>query len=265
VLTIRFDELGLEPGDHVLDVGSGFGRHVYECARRGARVVALDYAADEVIETRDTLAAMVEAGEITADRLTGVLRGDATRLPFADGTFDVVITSEVLEHIQDDVSAIGEMTRVLKPGGRFAATVPAWSPEVVNWKLSDEYHAPKAVGGHVRIYTRTELRAKLRTAGLDVDGYHRAHALHSPYWWLKCAVGPRHDDHPLVVKYRRFLEWDIIEQPTSTRVAERVLSPVLGKSSVHYATKPASERSATERSATERSTTERVTADRGES
>lgn len=237
MLTIRFDQLGLRPGHRVLDVGSGFGRHVYECARRDARVVALDYAVDEVAQTRDTLAAMVEAGEITADKLIGVLRGDACRLPFPDASFDVVITSEVLEHVQDDVAAITEMVRVLKPGGRFAATVPAWLPEVVNWKLSDEYHAPKSVGGHVRIYTRTELRAKLRTAGLDVDGYHRAHALHSPYWWLKCAVGPRNDDHPAVVGYRRFLEWDIVEQPTSTRVVERLLSPVLGKSSVHYGTK----------------------------
>lgn len=239
MLTIRFDELGLRPGDRVLDVGAGFGRHVFECARRGARVVALDYAADEVVQTKDTLAAMVEVGEIPADRLIGVLRGDATRLPFADDSFDIVITSEVLEHIQDDVTAIAEMVRVLKPGGRFAATVPAWGPEVVNWKLSDEYHAPKSVGGHVRIYTATELRAKLATAGLDVDGSHRAHALHSPYWWLKCAVGPRNDDHPMVVRYRKFLEWDIIEQPRSTRVAERVLSPVLGKSIVHYGTKHA--------------------------
>jgi SAM-dependent methyltransferase len=238
VLTIRFDELGLRADDRVLDVGSGFGRHVYECARRRARVVALDFAADEVVETRNTLGAMVETDEITPDRLIGVLRGDATKLPFADDSFDVVITSEVLEHIQDDVTAIAEMVRVLKPGGRFAATVPSWSPEVINWKLSDEYHAPKSPGGHVRIYTKTELMAKLRSAGLAVDGYHRAHALHSPYWWLKCAVGPTNDDHPMVTKYRKLLEWDIVEQPASTRIAEKVLSPVLGKSSVHYATKP---------------------------
>ncbi len=240
VLTIRFDELGLQSGDRVLDVGSGFGRHVYECARRGAHVVALDYAADEVVQTRDTLAAMVEADEIAAERLVGVLRGDARRLPFPDATFDVVITSEVLEHIQDDVAAIAEMVRVLAPGGRFAGTVPAWLPEVVNWRLSDEYHAPKSPGGHVRIYSRTELRAKLSSAGLEVTGHHRAHALHSPYWWLKCAVGPTDDDHPLVTRYRKFLEWDIVEQPRTTRLAERVLSPVLGKSAVFYATKPAS-------------------------
>jgi SAM-dependent methyltransferase len=237
MLTIRFDRLRLRAGDRVLDVGAGFGRHVFECARLGAHVVALDYAPDEVVETRNTLGAMVEGGEITADKLIGVLRGDACTLPFPDHTFDVVITSEVLEHIQDDVAAIAEMTRVLKPGGRFAATVPSWFPEVVNWKLSDEYHAPKSKGGHVRIYAKTELRAKLHAAGLDVDGHHRAHALHSPYWWLKCAVGPRNDDHPIVAKYRRLLEWDIIEQPRSTHLADRALSPLLGKSSVYYATK----------------------------
>jgi SAM-dependent methyltransferase len=238
VLTIRFDQLGLRAGDRVLDVGAGFGRHVFECARLGGRVVALDYAPDEVIETRDTLDAMVDAGEVTRDRALGVLRGDARRLPFPDACFDAVITSEVLEHIQDDVSAITEMVRVLKPGGHFAATVPSWLPETINWRLSDEYHAPKSVGGHVRIYTRTELRAKLRAAGLEIDGHHRSHALHSPYWWLKCAVGIDDDDHPVIARYRRFLEWDIVSRPLSTRIAEKALSPVLGKSSVHYATKP---------------------------
>jgi SAM-dependent methyltransferase len=237
MLTIRFDELALPAGSLVLDVGAGFGRHAFEVARRGNRVVALDYADDEVMGTRDTFAAMVEADQIPEDRYVGVLRGDATTLPFADDSFDAVITSEVLEHVQDDVDAIAEMVRVLKPGGRFAATVPSWFPEVVNWKLSDEYHAPKSAGGHVRIYTATELRAKLRAAGLDVTADHRAHALHSPYWWLKCAVGVRNDDNRAVSAYRKFLEWDIMKQPRSTKIADRALSPVLGKSTVFYATK----------------------------
>lgn len=238
MLTIRFDELGLQEGDRVLDVGAGFGRHVFECARRGADVVALDYAADEVTETRATLGAMVDSGEIDISRFKGVLRGDATQLPFATGSFDVVITSEVLEHIQDDVSAIAEMVRVLKPGGTFAATVPAWLPEKINWMLSDEYHAPKSTGGHVRIYSKTELGAKLRSAGIELTASHRAHALHSPYWWLKCAVGPTDDDNTLVSGYRRFLEWDIVNQPSSARVADRVLSPAIGKSIVFYGRKP---------------------------
>ncbi len=237
MLTVRFDTLGLRPGEAFLDAGAGFGRHAYEAARLGARVTALDWAADEVETMRAMFLAMIEQGEIAPGSFTGVMRGDATRLPFPDATFDRIVTSEVLEHIQDDVSAIAEFERVLKPGGTLAVTVPTWYPEKINWMLSDEYHAPKSPGGHVRIYSATELKAKLRTAGLRVRGSHRAHALHSPYWWLKCAVGPRRDDHPLVARYRRFLEWDIIEQPIATRVAERVLSPVLGKSYIVYAVK----------------------------
>ena len=237
MLTIRFDRLGVRAGDLVLDAGAGFGRHAFELARLGANVVALDYAADEVIATRGTFGAMVEAGEIPVERYVAALQGDATRLPFDDGSFDRVITSEVLEHIQDDVAAISELVRVLRPGGTFSCTVPTWFPEKINWMLSDEYHAPKSVGGHVRIYTETELRAKLRTAGLDVAGSHHAHALHSPYWWLKCAVGPRRDDHPLVQRYRRLLEWEITEQPAALKVVERVLAPALGKSLIVYGTK----------------------------
>ena len=237
VRSARLAALGVAPGARVLDAGAGFGRHAFELARQGGRVVALDFASDEVIGTRDTFAAMVEAGEIPADRYLGVLRGDATRLPFADDAFDAVVTSEVLEHIPDDVAAIGELVRVLRPGGVFAATVPSWLPEKVNWMLSDDYHAPAAVGGHVRIYSATELKAKLRAAGLRLAGSHHAHALHSPYWWLKCAVGVNDDDHRLVRGYRRFLEWDIIEQPRSTRLVDRALSPVLGKSLVLYAVK----------------------------
>ena len=238
MLTVRFDRIGLKPSDLLLDAGVGFGRHAFEAARRGARVVALDYAEEEVRITRNTFGAMLEAGEITPDRFVASLQGDATCLPFNSDSFDHVITSEVLEHIQNDVSAIGEFFRLVKPGGSLTVTVPTWWPEKINWMLSDEYHAPKSVGGHVRIYSATELKAKLSSAGFNVIGSHHAHALHSPYWWLKCAVGPTNNDHPLVKRYRKFLEWDIVKQPRSVKVAERALSPLMGKSLIVYARKP---------------------------
>lgn len=60
MLTIKFDRLNLEPGDLFLDAGTGFGRHAFEAARRGAQVVALDYAEQEVTSTRATFAAMYQ-------------------------------------------------------------------------------------------------------------------------------------------------------------------------------------------------------------
>jgi SAM-dependent methyltransferase len=239
MLTVRYDRLGLEPGERLLDLGCGFGRHAFEAGRRGAHVVALDRADTELKEVRNTFGAMAEAGQVDEAACAGTVQGDATTLPFADGAFDRIIASEVLEHVVDDAHALGELARVLRPGGVLAATVPASGPEKICWRLSDAYHAPIAVGGHVRIYSVVELSAKLRAAGLQPFSRHRAHALHSPYWWLRCAVGPANGDHPLVRGYRRFLEWDIVNQPRRVRQIEQALNPVLGKSVVIYARKPA--------------------------
>ncbi len=236
MLTIDFDRLPVSPGDRVLDMGCGAGRHAFEAFRRGAHVVAFDADAGELEQVGAMLTAMKEAGEAPRGASAAVVRGDATAMPFADGAFDRVIAAEVLEHIPGDQRAIREVTRVLRPGGVAAVTVPAWLPERICWSLSDDYH--NVPGGHVRIYTRAELEAKLRAAGLTVGAHHHAHGLHSPYWWLKCAVGVHDDDHPLASAYHRLLVWDIMKRPALTRLAERALDPVIGKSLVIYAEKP---------------------------
>ena len=174
------------------------------------------------------------------------VNGDATRLPFPDGTFDRVIASEVLEHIPDDGAAFAELARVLRPGGTLAVTVPAWLPERICWALSDEYHAPFVEGGHVRIYTEAELRRRCGPPACGPAPPTTPTPCTRPYWWLKCAVGPTNDDHPLVRAYHRLLVWDIVgRQPMATRVTERDrCNPVLGKSLVVYADKPAGDRDA---------------------
>jgi SAM-dependent methyltransferase len=224
------------PGDRVLDLGCGGGRHAFEAYRCGAHVVAFDHDHGELRKVTGMAAAMRAAGEAPPPGRVGAVAGDATAMPFADGAFDRVIAAEVLEHIPADQRALAEIARVTRPGGLVAVTVPAWLPERVCWWLSDGYH--NTPGGHVRIYTLAELTAKLRRAGLAVGGRHHAHGLHSPYWWLKCAVGIHDEGHPLVRAYHRLLVWDITARPAATRAAERVLNPLIGKSLVLYARKP---------------------------
>lgn len=236
MLTVDFDRLGLLPGDRVLDMGCGAGRHAFEMYRRGGDVVAFDQDVDELAGVRDLFVAMEQAGEVPAGAEADVKEGDALQLPFADGEFDRVVAAEVLEHIPADIAAIAELVRVLRPGGTMAVSVPRWLPEVVNWKLSDAYH--QVEGGHVRIYTDKELVDKVVRAGLVHEGTGYAHGLHSPYWWLKCAVGVTNDDHPLVRGYHRVLVWEIMKQPTVLKLAGRVLDPVIGKSMVLYFGKP---------------------------
>ena len=236
MLTVDFDRLGVRPGDHVLDMACGAGRHAFELYRRGADVVAFDQDADELAAVSDMFAAMRAAGEVPDGAEADVKQGDALQLPFADGEFDRVVAAEVLEHIPDDVVAIEELVRVLRPGGTVSVTVPRWFPERVCWALSKEYH--QVEGGHVRIYRGHELVGKLERAGLRYAGKHHAHALHAPYWWLKCAVGVENDAHPLPKAYHRLLVWDIMQRPRLTRTAERLLDPVIGKSLVLYFVKP---------------------------
>ena len=235
--TVRFDRLDLAPGDRVLDVGCGEGRHTLTAwLEHPVHAVGLDLSERDLGTAASRGAEFAEAAPETAT--LSLIRGSALDLPFADGTFDVVVCSEVLEHIHDYRGVIEEITRVLKPGGRFVASVPRAWPERLCWLLSDAYH--EAPGGHIRIFSAPELRRAIRSEGFREQGRHWAHALHVPYWWLRCAHDPDDADGPLLVRlWHRLLVWDLMQAPRVTRVLERLLDPFLGKSVVLYFVKEA--------------------------
>lgn len=236
MLTVDFDRLDVRAGHRFLDLGCGGGRHSYEAMRRGATVVALDADATTVLDVWNFVGSMVAAGDLDRRPPGGAVQADALALPFPDGCFDRIIASEVLEHIWADERAIAELDRILAPGGKLAVTVPTRFPERVCWALDHEYHSTP--GGHIRIYRRRDLEAKLERGGLAVRDSHHAHALHSPYWWLRCAVGVQQaDDAWPVQKYKEFLTWQIVRQPRWVDSVDRALNPVLGKSLVVYTEK----------------------------
>lgn len=236
MLTVDFDQFPVGPGDRVLDMGCGGGRHAFSLFKRGADVVAFDMSEDDLREVKTMFGAIKLEGQAPKAATATTVRGTAYDLPFEDACFDRIIAAEVMEHLPEDGRAMAELYRVLKPGGLIAVTVPRWGPERVCWALSDDYH--NVEGGHVRIYKGSQLRAKLEGQGLVYEGQHHAHGLHAPYWWLKCAVGVKNDKNPLVKAYHSLLVWDMVKQPLATRVAEKVLQPLVGKSFVIYLRKP---------------------------
>ncbi len=236
MLTVDFDRLGVGPQTKAIDIGAGQGRHSFEMFRRGADVIAFDQSEQDMADVAEMFDAMMAEGHVPSDAKARAEVGDALRLPYADNSFDVVLMSEILEHIPSDEAAIAEMVRILKPGGVGAVTVPRYWPEKVCWALSAEYHEDE--GGHVRIYKASELAGKLTQAGLEVTGTDHAHALHAPYWWIKCAVGVENNDNFLVKGYHQLLVWDMMSKPWLTRVGEQALNPFIGKSVALYLRKP---------------------------
>ncbi len=237
MLTVRFAWLGLHSGERLLDFGCGGGRHSFEAMRHGAVATALDADAEEAGRAAGWVRALLDEDKKTAESggQGHVVVGDGLALPFPDACFDRVVASEVLEHLTDDGSVLAELARVTRPGGTLAVTVPRWYPEVINWRLSSEYH--NAPGGHVRIYRRAQLERRLREAGFRPYRSHHAHALHSPYWWLRCLLGARADSNALVKAYYRLLVWDITAHRRLTSWTEAALNPLLGKSLAVYARK----------------------------
>jgi SAM-dependent methyltransferase len=103
-----------------------------------------------------------------------VERGDICAMPFSDGSFDFVLATDIIEHVEDDDRALSEIRRVLKPGGRCLITVPAF-PSL--WGHQD------VVSHHKRRYRSARLLAKVEAAGLrPLNSYHFNYLLFLPIW-----------------------------------------------------------------------------------
>ena len=229
--TIDFNCLGLVPGDRVLDLGCGEGRHAINAyISADVESVGVDLSPDDIKIARLRSRDFLEPDNPNKSLSLSV--ANALDLPFPDDSFDKIICSEVLEHIPDYPGALLEIYRVLKSGGTFAASVPRFGPEWLCWALSDEYHANE--GGHLRIFKAKKLRREIERLGMIHYQGHFAHALHAPFWWLKCLLWEARDSSRIIKLYHKFLVWDLMERPWLTRVMEKLLNPLIGKSVVLY-------------------------------
>ncbi len=230
MLTINFAYLHCRNGDLVLDLGCGEGRHsiAASCHYPQIQVVALD------VNFADLSLARKRHREFDSHAAAQCfyIQADGGLLPFADDTFDHIICSEVLEHIPDYHLFFAQMRRVLKVGGTLNLSVPRYWPEKICWLLSDEYH--RVEGGHIRIFDSNLLRREIQDYQFIFKRRHWAHALHVPYWWLRCAFWQQGENFFLARWYHKILLWDLLKRPLITRILDRLLNPLMGKSVVMY-------------------------------
>ncbi len=158
----ELSQLGLSERSRILDIGTGTGANLRLLRQIGMRrVVGLDES-----ETAIRFCA--------ARGLGAVEQGDIRHLPFKEGSFDLVLATDVIEHVEEDAQAVGEILRVLTPGGYALVTVPAF-PSL--WGLQD------VQSHHRRRYRRTEFRGLLLKAGLDVRRLYYFNYLLFPAIW----------------------------------------------------------------------------------
>jgi SAM-dependent methyltransferase len=136
------DGLGLPAPARILDAGCGSGRNMIELARRGTVTgVELSHTSVELARARG-------CGE--------VIEGSVLEMPFADDAFDLAVSLDVIEHLEDDLAALRELRRTVAQGGALLVTVPAYQ-----WLWSGH----DVVNHHHRRYTRASLQRVAEQAG----------------------------------------------------------------------------------------------------
>jgi ubiquinone/menaquinone biosynthesis C-methylase UbiE len=229
MVTVDFHKLKLKPHSLVLDAGCGSGRHLRALAKlSNLNIIGIDKNSSDL---NDALTGLENMPDALSDNYL-VSRADIKKLPFASASFDCVICSEVLEHIPDHENALKELVRILKPQGDLVVSVPRYFSEKICWLISPAYSSEE--GGHIRIYKKKKLQKILANQGIKCWKINYKHALHAPYWWLKCMVGLKNEKNVFIKYYKKFLEWDIMCKPQFVRFIEELLNPIIGKSIVFY-------------------------------
>jgi len=150
------------PAPRVLDVGCGTGFNVEYLRNNGySHVVGLDFSTEALIFCQSR-------------KLSHLVCGDGTRSPLRHESFDVIMALDLIEHLDDDVQALQECARLLRPNGSLILFVPAFN---FLWSLQDE------VSQHRRRYTAGELEQKLETAGLSIHKLTYANIFLFPLIW----------------------------------------------------------------------------------
>jgi len=231
MLTFNFAKHKIEHEDGLmLDVGCGEGRHIFGVMQTypEMKCIGIDPHNNSLKKAQEGY----EYFESISNAGAEFMEASAYELPFPDESFDLVVCSEVLEHLHEYNDAIKEIHRVLKKGGKFYASVPASWPEKICWALSKDYQ--NQPGGHLRIFNQKDLVKEIESFGFSILSKEKFHAIHSPYWWLRCLFWKTQDTNFIVNIYKKILEIHILKKPKALDFVDKILNPLMGKSFSMY-------------------------------
>lgn len=165
-------EIDPHDSDNIMDLGCGTGYYLFLLSSLPVKLNLIGLDSDKK--------ALEEAKESLKNRKIRFILGDSHKLPFKENTFDKIVASEVLEHLDNDEKALKEMYRVLKRGGVLVVSVPSinypffWDP--INWLLQYFFGTHIKGGffsgiwsGHLRLYKIEELKKKFKRADFTVE------------------------------------------------------------------------------------------------
>ncbi len=160
-----------QTNEQIMDLGCGTGYYLFLLSSLPVKLQLTGLDNDKK--------ALVEGKESLKGRGIKFVLNDSRKLPFPKSSFDKIVASEVLEHVENDEQVLKEIYRVLKPGGRLVISVPSinypffWDP--INWTLQHLFNTHIKTGffsglwyGHLRLYQKENLRKKFIKAGFKV-------------------------------------------------------------------------------------------------
>ena len=226
--TFKFNSLNLKKIKTAIDVGCGNGRHLKSLGFQlsNAKIIGIDQSVQEINKLQSEFSEHICKNQNSYK----FIMGDVRNIQIKDNSQDLVICSEVLEHVPNFKDVLKECYRILRPGAVMLISVPSYFPESLCWKYSKKYM--QTPGGHIRIFKKAFLEECFKELNLKVFKYHREHAMHSIYWILKARNNMQEDKflkslHELLVK-------QMFGQANFSLFIEKILNPFLGKSECFY-------------------------------
>jgi SAM-dependent methyltransferase len=223
----------VSPSDTVIDVGCGDGGFIGFVAGQGAEVIFIDQDATRLVRTEARI-------KQSPARAYQAIQSDCNPIPLDDDVGDLVICTEVLEHVPDPVKFLGEVIRIAKPGAQLLLAVPdSRSEQFVKSTAPPQCFQ---VPNHIRIFSAEVFEELVLDAGLEIEEHQFTGCFWSIFWplsWMTCEPGgglPLNNNHPIIEHWIQL--WQLVQQHPEGHKIRDALNQLLPKSQSIVARKP---------------------------